>query len=65
MGLGEAAARRAVTQTPAEILGIAADAGTLQEGKLADVGITSAPLFRSDSRILTVLSAGRTVFEAR
>lgn len=64
-GLNEEAALRAITLTPAEILGIAPDTGSLSEGKLADVLITDGPLFASDSRVLLVLAQGRTEYEAK
>jgi hypothetical protein len=64
-GLDEAAALRAITLTPAEILGIAKDTGSLTEGKFADVIVTDRPLFASDSRVLLVLSQGRIEFEAK
>jgi hypothetical protein len=64
-GLDEMAALRAITLTPAEILGIAKDTGSLTAGKFADVVVTDRPLFASDSRVLLVLSQGRTEFEAK
>ncbi|MBK8096316.1 MAG: amidohydrolase family protein [Planctomycetes bacterium] len=64
-GLDAEAALRAVTLTPAELLGIAKDTGSLQAGKLADLIVTDKPLFASDSRVLRVLSAGATTWEAK
>jgi imidazolonepropionase-like amidohydrolase len=64
-GLDEAAALRAITLTPAEILGVQNDVGSLQEGKLGDLLVTDRPLFASDCRVLAVLSAGVTQFEAK
>jgi hypothetical protein len=64
-GLDEAAALRAITLTPAEILGIQKDTGSLAAGKLADVVVSDRPLFASDSRILLVLAGGRPEFEAQ
>ena len=64
-GLPEAAALRAITLTPAEILGVAKETGSLTRNKLADVIVTSGPLFASDSRMLLVLSKGRTEYEAK
>ncbi|MGE3174665.1 MAG: amidohydrolase family protein [Planctomycetota bacterium] len=58
-GLDEDAALRAITLTPAEILGVQAETGSLQRGKLADLLVCSGPLFSSDSRVLAVWSAGR------
>ena len=64
-GLSEDAALRAITLTPAEILGIAKDTGSLTRNKFADVIVTNGPLFASDSRMLLVLSKGRTEYEAK
>ncbi|MBX3465073.1 MAG: amidohydrolase family protein, partial [Planctomycetes bacterium] len=64
-GLAPAAALRAITLTPAEILGIAADTGSLAAGKFADVLVCDRPLFASDCRVLLVLGKGRTEYEAR
>ncbi|MCB9876703.1 MAG: amidohydrolase family protein [Planctomycetes bacterium] len=64
-GLSEDAALRAITLTPAEILGVAGDTGSLQQGKYADVLVTDGPLFSTDSRVLLVLARGRTEFEAK
>jgi imidazolonepropionase-like amidohydrolase len=64
-GLDEAAALRAITLTPAEILGVQSDVGSLQEGKLGDLLVTDRPLFASDCRVLAVLSAGVTQFQAK
>jgi len=64
-GLPEHAALRAITLTPAEILGIDDDTGSLKRGKYADILVTDGPLFATDSRVLMVLSRGRTQYEAR
>ena len=64
-GVDEATALRAITLTPAEILGVSRDVGSLEAGKLADVVVFSAPIFSSDARVLRVLSAGSTQYEAR
>lgn len=56
---------RALTLTPARILRIADRVGSLERGKIADVLITDAPLLDARCRVLRVLSAGRTVFEAK
>jgi imidazolonepropionase-like amidohydrolase len=64
-GLDRDQALRAITLTPAEILGIAQDTGSLQPGKLADVLVTDRPLFASDSRVLLVLARGRNEFEVK
>lgn len=44
-GLGEAKALEALTKTPATILGIYNDVGSLDAGKLANFLITSGPIF--------------------
>lgn len=62
-GLSEAAALRSLTLTPAEILGVAEDTGSLTRNKYADVVVTDGPLFKSDSRVVLVISKGRTEFE--
>jgi imidazolonepropionase-like amidohydrolase len=64
-GLDREAALRAITLTPAEILGVAKDTGSLQAGKYADVLVCDRPLFASDCRVLFVLSQGRPEFEAK
>ena len=64
-GLDRDAALRAITLSPAEILGIAAQTGSLQKGKLADVVVCDRPLFATDSRVLFVLQEGRTAWEAK
>jgi imidazolonepropionase-like amidohydrolase len=63
-GLDGEAALRALTLTPAELLGIQKDTGSLQVGKFADVLVTDRPLFASDCRVRLVLSKGKTQFEA-
>ncbi len=60
-GMDEDAAVRAITLTPAEILGVADRVGSLEAGKLADIVLTSAPILHSDARILSVLASGRPV----
>ena len=64
-GLDAEAALRAITLTPAEILGVAKDTGSLQANKFADVLVTDRPLLQTDSRVLLVLQKGRTEFEAK
>jgi len=64
-GLDRQAALRAITLTPAEILGIAKDTGSLQVGKYADILVCDRPLFASDCRVLFVMSQGRPEFEAK
>jgi imidazolonepropionase-like amidohydrolase len=64
-GLAPAEALRAITLTPAEILGIAKDTGSLQAGKYADLLVTDRPLLQTDSRVLLVLSRGNTEHEVK
>jgi len=56
---------RAITLSPAEILGIAKNTGSLQPCKFADVLVCDRPLFATDSRVLFVLQSGRTEYEAK
>lgn len=62
-GLPEDAALRAVTLSPAEILGIQKDVGSLQAGKLADLVVCDRPWLQSDCRVLAVYSAGQLQHE--
>lgn len=64
-GLSAEAALRAITLTPAELLGVAKDTGSLVAGKYADVLVVDRPLFQTDSRVLLVLGRGRTEFEGK
>lgn len=64
-GLPVDAAVRALTLTPAEILGVADQIGSIEKNKLADVIITSGPLLLSDTRILRVFSGGKTQYESK
>lgn len=64
-GLPEDAAVRALTLTPAEILGVADQLGSLEKNKIADLIITSGPLLSSDTRILRVFSNGKLQYESK
>ena len=64
-GMDKGMALRAVTLTPAEILGVADRIGSLQVGKDADVVILSGHPLDSLSRIEMVLIEGKTVFERK
>ncbi len=64
-GLDADAALRAITLTPAEMLGVAKDTGSLEADKFADVLVCDRPLFASDSRVLLVLAKGRPEYEAK
>jgi len=64
-GMDKGMALRAVTLTPAEILGVADRIGSLQVGKDADVVILSGHPLDTLSRIEMVLIEGKTVFERK
>lgn len=64
-GMDADAAVRAITLTPAEVLGVAKDTGSLDAGKLADLLVCDRPLLQSDCRVLRVVTAGQTGYEAR
>jgi imidazolonepropionase-like amidohydrolase len=55
---------KAITVTPAELLGVADRVGTLAEGKDADILILSGEPLASTSRVQRVLVNGRTVYQA-
>jgi imidazolonepropionase-like amidohydrolase len=61
-GLSTEAARRAITAVPAELLGVADDAGTLAERHRADVVVFSGDPLDLRSRVLAVYIAGERVF---
>lgn len=58
-GLTEKQALNALTETPAEILGVADKVGTLTKGKLANFIITSDNLFKADNIIYESWVEGR------
>jgi imidazolonepropionase-like amidohydrolase len=64
-GLGSDAALRAVTLTPAEILGVADRVGSIEKGKDADLVFLSGPPFASGTAVQRVMIAGGMVFERR
>ncbi len=64
-GMDRGLALRAVTLTPAEILGVADRIGSLQVGKDADIVILSGHPLDSLSQIEMVLIEGKTVFERK
>lgn len=64
-GMDRDMALRAVTLTPAEILGVADRIGSLEVGKDADVVILSGHPLDSLSQIEMVLIEGKTVFERK
>ncbi|MGY6744135.1 MAG: amidohydrolase family protein [Cecembia sp.] len=57
-GLSENAALAALTINNANILGIQKFAGTLEKGKLANMVISTAPLFSSEAQIQHVMADG-------
>jgi len=62
-GLAEDAALRAVTETPAQLLGVSDRLGTIEAGKDADLVISTAPPFDiAHCRVERVLIDGNTVF---
>ncbi|MGE0142795.1 MAG: amidohydrolase family protein, partial [Planctomycetota bacterium] len=67
VGAGVAADRalRAITRDAAAILGVGDHCGSLEAGKLADVLLTTAPLFAPECRILRVYSRGEIAHAAR
>jgi imidazolonepropionase-like amidohydrolase len=56
-------ALRAITLTPAEILGVANRVGSLENGKDADFTVLTGDPPRCDSRVERVVVNGRTAFE--
>ena len=64
-GMDKDLALRAVTLTPAEILGVADRIGSLDVGKDADIVILSGHPLDSLSRVEMVLIEGKTVFERK
>jgi imidazolonepropionase-like amidohydrolase len=58
-GLAPDAALRALTVTPAQLLGLQGLVGTIENGKLANLVITDGDLFTADARIRHVFVEGR------
>ena len=52
MGLSEQKAMEALTTSPAQLLGIADQVGTLEAGKLANFLITTGPIFQDKTQIV-------------
>ncbi len=50
-GLSETQALKALTQTPAELAGVSAQMGSLEQGKIANFIITSGNIFGKESKI--------------
>ena len=57
-GLSEDAALAALTTTPASILGLSKLAGTVENGKMANLVISSKPYFQKDSKVKYVFIEG-------
>lgn len=57
-GLSESAAMAALTTNPANMLGLSKVAGTLDQGKMANMVITDSPLFEEGSQIKHVVVDG-------
>jgi len=57
-GLSEKAALAALTTNPASVLGISRIAGTLENGKLANLILATEPLFKESSQIKHVIVDG-------
>lgn len=64
-GMDKDAALRAITLTPAEILGVADQIGSLQIGKDADIVILSGHPLDALTQVEMVLIEGRVVFERK
>ncbi|HZL71048.1 MAG TPA: amidohydrolase family protein, partial [Planctomycetota bacterium] len=64
-GLGADAALRAVTLTPAEILGVSLRVGTIEKGKDADLVFLNGAPFGSGTAVQRVMIGGEWVFERR
>jgi len=60
-GLSEAEAIRAITLTPAEILGVADRVGSIQKGRLATLIATDGPLLDVRTRVRRMWFAGREI----
>jgi imidazolonepropionase-like amidohydrolase len=64
-GMDKAAALRAITLTPAEMLGVADRIGSLQVGKDADLVILNGHPLDARTRVEMVMIEGRVVFERK
>jgi adenine deaminase len=53
-GLPEAAALAAVTTTPAQLLGLSEQLGSIETGKIANFTVTNGDLFGEETRVLAV-----------
>lgn len=57
-GLSENAALAALTTNPASILGISRVAGTIEKGKMANLIVSTEPIFKEDAQIKHVIVDG-------
>lgn len=64
-GMDRDAALRAITLTPAEILGVADRIGSLDAGKDADIVVMTGHPFDTASQVLTVLIEGKIAYERK
>ncbi|BAD40897.1 amidohydrolase [Symbiobacterium thermophilum] len=64
-GMSEAGALRAMTLSPAEMLGVADRVGSLEPGKDADFVLWSDHPFRARARVLATYIEGQRVYEAK
>jgi imidazolonepropionase-like amidohydrolase len=62
-GLDNEAALRAITLSPAELLGIADDYGSVEAGKVADLVVFDGDPFEYTSHVTAVIAGGQVVFE--
>ena len=60
-GLAETAALRAVTLTPAEILGVDRQIGSISRGKIANIVVTDRPIFDRESKVRRIFVDGREI----
>ncbi|HUF18948.1 MAG TPA: amidohydrolase family protein [Thermoanaerobaculia bacterium] len=60
-GLSETAALRAVTLSPAEILGADRQIGSIDRGKIANLVVTDGPIFNRNSKVRHVYVDGREI----
>ncbi|MHC4643075.1 MAG: amidohydrolase family protein, partial [Planctomycetota bacterium] len=63
-GMSHDEALKAITTTPAEILGVADKVSTLEKGKDADILILSGDPLKVTTRIENVILNGKTVYKA-
>jgi imidazolonepropionase-like amidohydrolase len=64
-GMDKDIALRAITLTPAEILGVADRIGSLEAGKDADIVILSGHPLDTFTQVEMVLIEGKTVYERK